>query len=295
MAGRVYFGNNKVQKWIKAPNSSMEASGFGYMAKMNFINGGASVRRSNRTHREFSFSWLGQINTADASQDLRPVKDFHDGIYGNGPFYWVDPFAMTGNMMSPEWAAPMLAEQDWTPLTDSITPTFTELAYANGYPVKYATYALPAGHAGTNKFTIIIPQSYKVSFGWHSTVAGETADTDGGVRIIRYARSGGTASYVYPESILAGGLTRSNVTVDGDTYSRIEVQLYNGAASSKSVNLVGMIAMMTPSSISAPGGDFVSGMGTNSLEFEGAPTMNYISSALEGGMIEMSAKLTEVV
>lgn len=295
MAGRIYFGNSTIQKWIKAPNSSMDAATQGYSSRSDFLNGSASVRRSKRTHREFSLSWTGQINAVDQDQNVRPIKDFHDGLFGSGPFYWVDPFAATGNILAPEWASPMLAESGWQALSNSIVPTYTAQTYANGFPIKYASYSLPASHSEAKKFTVIIPDGYKFTFGWHSTASGKTADADGGIKMVKYNRSTGVGTTVYPASMTAGGVTRTNTTVDGATFGRVEIYLYNGATSTKSVNIVGMMGQVIPSSSNTPSGEFISGNGTNGLEFSSPPSINYISAALDGGMVEISTTMTEVI
>lgn len=294
MAGKIYFGNATIQKWIKAPNSGMEAGMFGYSSKSDFLNGGSSVRRSKRTHREFALSWTGQLNAVDPAQNIRPIKDFYDGLFGAGPYYWIDPFAASGNLLAPEWASPMLAESGWKKLSNTITPTYTAQTYANGYPIKYATYALPAGHADTKKYVVIIPDGYKLLFGWHSTAAGKVSGTDGGIKITKYNRTTGGATDVSPASIAAGGTTRTNTTVDGASFSKVEISLHNGAGSSKNVAIVGMIAQLVPNSASASTGEFISGSGTNGLEFAEPPSVNYISAALEGGMVEISTRMVEV-
>jgi hypothetical protein len=56
-----------------------------------------------------------------------------------------------------------------------------------------------------------------------------------------------------------------------------------------------MIARIIPTGTSLVAGGFVSGRGTSQLEFTGPPTISYISSAINGGYIEMSANFVEVV
>jgi hypothetical protein len=59
-----------------------------------------------------------------------------------------------------------------------------------------------------------------------------------------------------------------------------------------------MTAMLMPSDQYAlsgvPNGPFVLGRGTTALEFTQAPTMEYYSSAINGGQVGMSASLAEV-
>lgn len=290
MAGTVYFGNANYQTWIKAPASGMGAGAAGYSESMQFLNGGAAVRRSSQTHRTFDMSWTGSMNSGVVDSDLHIVKDFYDGIYGDGPFYWNDPFSMNQNVLPPHWAAPMLAEGDWDSLSDSIVPTFTSSTVANGFPYKYATYTSTGATESTKKLTLIIPTGYTLHFGWHGPNSGSST----GIRIVPYLRSTGLAdTAINPTRIIAGGLTRTNTTVSGTTYSKVEIFFAVGSATS--VNLTGMIAQILPTAVSVAAGGFVSGRGTTALEFSTQPTITYLSSQINDGFIEMSATLTEVL
>lgn len=295
MAGTVYFGNATYQTWIKAPQSGMDASPTGYSNKMDFLNGGSSVRRSKRTHREYAMSWSGEMNNVDASQSLYVLKDFYDGLYGDGPFYWVDPFASTSNILPPHWAAPMLAEGEWPNLSATVNPIFTAGSYSNAYPLKYASYALPGSLVDTNKLTLIIPSNSTLNFGWHATSAGVSASSAAGIRIVPYNLSGVAQTAVNPNSLLAGGTTRTNTTFNGASVSRIEIFLANGSGSTSTANLVGLIAQILATGASVTSGGFISGRGITRLEFGSSPTISYISSAINNGYFEMSANFVEVV
>jgi hypothetical protein len=295
MAKTAYFGNSTFAAFIKAPNTGMDASPAGFVSKVDFLNGGTSVRRSNHTRRQFSMSWSGQMNGTDSTQDLQIVKDFYDGLYGAGPFYWLDPYSLTSNILPPHYAAPMLGETDWPKLSATATATFTSGSYANSYPVKYAAYSAPGNLADTNKLTVLIPATQTLHFGWHSTVAGRTASSLAGIRIVPYNLSGVAQTAVNPNSLLAGGTTRTNTTFDGASVSRVEIFLANGSGSTSTVNIVAMIAQMLNTGDSVASGGFVSGRGTTQLEFTDAPKMTYVSSAINGGQFEMSATFTEVM
>lgn len=295
MAQTAYFGNAAYAAFVKAPQSGMSANAAGYSSQIDFLNGGSSVRRSSRTHREFNMSWNGQMNGTDTTENIQIVKDFYDGLYGVGPFYWLDPFAMASNVLPPHYAAPMLDELDWPSLSETITPTFVAGSYANGYPIKRAVFALPGNHSDARKLTILIPPTRTLHFGWHSTTAGVTASTAAGMRIVPYNLSGVAQATVNPASLLAGGTTRTNQTISGASVSRVEIFLANGSGSTSSANLVAMIAQVLPTGASVTSGGFISGRGTTKLEFSGAPTINYISSAINNGFIEMSANFVEVV
>jgi hypothetical protein len=302
MAGQVYFGNANYQTWIPAPQSPMEAGSVGYSSETTFLNGRGFVKRSRASHRVFSPTWFGRQND-NTLTGLNTIKDFQDGVYGDGPFYWVDPFADDTNILPPHWAVPALAEKDWPALDSVSAPTFTAATYANGYPYKYASYSMAASQVGTKKLTIIIPSGYTLSFGWHHPAANTSAIAGPGVRITPYLRSTGAATTVQnPTSLIAGGTARvSTVTTagsmsqfDGATYSKIDIYLANGGATTLTATIVAMAAQLLPTGTAPSTGNFISGRGTTALEFSSFSSIQYYSSGIDGGQIGLSVNLTEV-
>jgi hypothetical protein len=293
MASTVYFGNGTTQQWIKAPSTGLNASPVGWSSTQQLLDGRAFVKRSRATHREFSMNWIGSLNSTEAS--LQTVKDYYDGVYGDGPFYWLDPYAMATNILPPQWAAPGIAEKDWSKLTDSVTPTFTAASYANNFPAKYATYTFSSPGDYTDKaLTIIIPAGYTFHFGWHSTAAGVTAATATGIRITRTTRAGASSS-VDVTSLLAGGTTKTNTTFNGDTYSKVTIYPRRVSGSTTpTMNVVAMIGLILPNGTSVPSGGFVAGRGTTGLEFGNPPTIEYYSANVNSGQVGMSTKFIEV-
>lgn len=295
MAQTAYFGTASYAAFVKTPQSGMAANSVGYSSKMDFLNGGSSVRRSNGNHREFNMSWSGQMNGTDSTENIQIIKDFYDGLYGDGPFYWLDPFAMSSNVLAPHYAAPMLSGLDWPSLSATIKPTLSANTYSNGYPIKGALYAVPPGHCDTRKLTILIPPTHTLHFGWHAQSASLSASSTAGIRITPYNLSGVAQTNVNPASLLAGGTTRTNQTFAGSSVSRVEIFIANGGGTTDTVRLVGMIAQILPTGSSVASGGFISGRGTTKLEFSEPPTINYISSAINNGFIEMSANFVEVI
>lgn len=288
MAGKVYFGNKTKQTWIKAPQSGMKASSIGYSSESLLLSGRSVVRRSKGSHRKFDASWLGSLNTSDTEQSLQTIKNFHDGIYGDGPFYWLDPFAKDQNVLPEHWAAPMLAEKDWPKLSYDITPAFTTLAVANDYPVKYATYTTAGAYESPEKLVVIIPEGYKFHFGWH----GPSGSSASGMRVVPYLRSTGSAdTALNPAMLTAGGTKRTNLSVNGNTYSYVEIFLATDDAAD--VEITAMIARVLPDTDTVPNGGFVPGKGTTQLEFAAAPTFDYYTSSINDGQIGMSASWVE--
>lgn len=288
MAGVVYFGTKEKQSWIKSPSSGMRANSVGWAAKTQLLNGRASVRRSKASHREFNAEWFGELNSG-LDSSLQEIKNYSNGLYGNGPYYFLDPYAASQNVLPPHWAAPMLTATDWPNLASGIVPTFANDTAANGYPLKYAIYAVTTGYASTNKLVLIIPAGYTLNFGWHGPSTTETT----GVRIVPYLRSTGAAdTALNPDKIVSGGTTRTNTTVDGDDYSYVEIFL--AADADQDIKVSAMIAQILPTGTSVATGGFIAGKGTTQLEFENSPEIEYYSAAIGGGQIGMSVTWVEV-
>lgn len=290
MAGKVYFGNKSKQTWIKAPASGLKSGFAGYVSETQLLNGGATLRRSKASHRKFSASWTGSMNTPTFEENLFVIKDYADGLYGDGPYYWLDPFAMNQNVLPPHWAAPMLSEKDWTDLSaGAIVPTYTASTVNNNYPIKYAEYVTTNNYESELKLTIIIPVDYALNFGWH----GPSGSSTSGIRIVPYLRSTGVAdTAINPTRIDAGGTVRTNTKIKGDTYSYVEIFLATTTAST--VKVTGMIAQVLPENATVAAGGFISGRGTTGLEYATFPQMDLYSSAINDGWIGMSVDWVEV-
>lgn len=288
MAGVVYFGTKDKQSWIKSPSSGMRANSIGWAAKTQLLNGRASVRRSKASHREFNAEWFGELNSG-LDSSLQEIKNYANGLYGSGPYYFLDPYAASQNVLPPHWAAPMLTESDWPSLATGITPTFVKDATDNAYPFKYANYTLADAYESTNKLVLIVPAGYELNFGWH----GPSTAALTGMRIVPYDRLTGVADVaIDPDRIDAGGTERTNTVISGDDYSYVEVFLAADAA--QDIKITAMIAQILPSGSTVPTGGFIAGKGTTQLEFENSPEIEYYSAAIGGGQVGMSVSWIEV-
>jgi hypothetical protein len=288
MASLIYFGTAYKQSWIKAPSSGMAAGSQGWGAESQLRSGRAFVKRSGASHRRFNPSWVGSYN-ANEEASLQHIINYSEGLYGDGPFYFVDPFAANQNVLPPNWAAPMLTVADWPSLASGLPVSFNISAINNSFPMKYASYTTTDAYESTNKLTLIIPTGYKLAFGWHGPATGSTT----GVRIVPYLRSTGLAdTAVNPTKITAGGTVRTNTTISGTTYSRVEIFLATTTAST--LNITAMMAQIIPTASSVASGGFIAGKGTTSIEFGQRPTIEYYSSVINEGQIGMSTSWIEV-
>lgn len=287
--GKVYFGNESKQTWINAPQTGMKASSNGWIKESVLLSGRAFVRRSKASHRKFDMSWLGELNAPALEDSLQTIKDFYDGVYGDGPFYWLDPYAVDTNLLPPHWANPAISETGWPSLVPGLTEIYVPETVANNYPAKYVEFDTADGYESSEVLTLIIPKDYTLNFGWHGPASGSAA----GVRIVPYLRSTGAAdTALNPAKLTAGGTVRTNTKVKGDTYSHVKIYIATTLAST--VQITGMIAQILPENDAVASGGFLSGRGTTGLEFTQAPQIEYYSSAIGNGRIGMSTTLIEV-
>lgn len=289
MSRKVYFGNDQKQVWIVAPQANMQAGSKGYLFEQQLLNGSTFVKRSTASHRRFQMSWVGSLNAPGLEDSLQTIKDFSDGIYGTGPFYWLDPFAINENLFAPHWATPSLGEVGWPELAPELTASYNSSTVNNSYPAKYVAYETTNNFVSANKFVIPIPPSYTLNFGWHGPVGGATQ----GIRIVPYLRTDGTAATaINPTMITAGGIIRTNTKIKGDTYSYVEIFVATTTASELSVTA--MIAQILPDADSVPTGKFISGKGTTGLQFAEFPQIEYYSANINNGQVGMSVSLAEL-
>lgn len=290
---KVYFGNADKQLWIPAPQTGMAASATNRVVENVLLSGRTMILRSQGSSRRFDASWLGGINADSLEDSLQTIKDFFDGVYGDGPFYWVDPYADRTNLLAPHWAAPGITRSDWPEIASFAATEFPDTdSNLNNYPTKSVRYNLTSTDevVSTRKVTLIIPPGYTLHFGWHGVVD----SGDGGIQIKRYARTDGAATTVDPGVIGVTSSNRTNVAVSGDVYSHIDIYVYKPSGASSDFTISGMIAQILEGSTYPATGGFISGRGTTGLEFATAPQIEYYSANIGEGRVGMSVTWQEV-
>lgn len=290
MERKVYFGNSDTQVWINAPRTGLQAASNGFVSKQQLISGRSHVRRSQASHRTFAPSWLGSMNESSIEDSLQTIKDFSDGVYGPGPFYWVDPFASKTNILPPHWAAPSLTSKDWPGIAAFEPFEFVPTATNNlNYPATSANFQHPTGAITPVKLRLIIPSGYSLYFGWHGTI-----DSGAGTFAIDRHLKTGTVSKLLTTPILVTSSSRTNVIVSGDTTSMVDIYLNKETAETCDVTVAGMIAQILPSNAFPEQGGFISGRGTTGIEFSAPVQIEYYSAMVNNGQIGMSTEWTEV-
>jgi hypothetical protein len=290
MERKVYFGNAEKQAWINAPRTGLQANSASFISKQQLISGRSHVRRSQASHRTFSPNWLGSLNEASIEDSLQTIKDFSDGIYGDGPFYWVDPFASNTNILPPHWAAPALTEKDWPGIAAFAPFEFVSTETNNlNYPATSVNFQYPDEAITPEKLRLIIPRGYSLYFGWHGSID----SGDATFAIDRHLRAGGIAT-VEAAPLAVTSSTRTNVTISGDTTSMVDIYLKKADAETCDLTVAGMIAQILPSNSFPEQGPFLSGRGTTGIEFSAPVQIEYYSALVNNGQIGMSTEWTEV-
>lgn len=278
MAGRMWFGNRAYMQWVPAPAINADFSRVGWGTKTQFLNGGASVRRSYSAHKEYNLSW--NLTSRDY---LRPITDYAEGIYGDGPIYFLDPMAVDKNLLPQQWATPSMALLDGMPLIRDVTPVAVDYnTVTNGYSNRGVTYTAVGV---SEKLWIPIAPGHTLWLGFRGSVTGSGA--------VLVTPTNGSLTYaplVLPPTSETDQ-NRVNIALPVDTYDGVELSLRITGNATDTVTLRGLMAQMVPVGYTPTTGGFVSGQGHSGLQFESQPVTSAYSAALD--KVGMNAKLVE--
>lgn len=274
--GQVWFGTKEYMQWVADPTVDVSAGKVGFATQMNFLSGGVWVRTSKAAARKFSFSW-----GTKKRERVQPILDYADGMYGPGPFYYVNPFAMNTNMLPAYWAAPYINAYDGPLLVDGNRPTITTGTVTNGYPYESATYTLTTTSVVPSVF-IPIPPGHTAHVGVHG------ANLTGTNAVTVREHTGASVGAPINMTFLAKTANPTNWTSAGTT-TGITISMRSTA--NGTMRLDGLVVQVLPSGSVSPVGGFISGQGTAGLSFVSQPSVSEYSAAL--GMIGVSAEMIE--
>lgn len=279
----MWFGTKDYATWVPAPAvNGYTASSMNWSNKVTFLNGGANVRRSFGSHREYGMTW-----NPKPQHELSPIMDFAQGLHGDGLIYWSDPFAEYTNVLPKEWAAPVLGAEgrDGVNITGNaqrptVVPTS---ANSNGFPAFSAVITNTTGDKG-RKATILIPPGKDLLIGAFGSENGGT---------IRYKVQQKNQAAVTLNWKTVDDLSMTNVRrfSGGDAGSYVEVWI-NGSVAAATAVVAGAMAKIVPAGSGEPWDRFVSGQGSSGCRFDGMPVTTPYSAALD--LVGMTANLTEV-
>ena len=251
---------------LRAPSVNVPSSKQGYFNKVDFLNGGSSIRRSTAAHKNYTMTW----NLIERDE-ARTVLDLADGIYGNGPVYIHDPISADRNVLPQWWATPAQGLYDGLPLNNAargeavVTPANTL-----GFPVESVRYVVDAGL--TRRVWIPIPPGHTAHVGAYGF------DGTGGTVVATPsvdALASGT-----PVTLTLLDLTdnsRFNETFDSLLYDGVELSL-GGAGT---LTLSGILVQVLETGVTPEAGGFISGQGNSGLQFVSQPTYTPYSAALD--------------
>lgn len=280
MGAGIYFGPRGNMKLIPAPITGPDMGAKGYTASTLGLNGGASMRTSRASHREYNYSWA-----SEARDDLQPLIDAHMGILGDPPFYFIDPFSADRNVLPPWFAAPMLAGLGGPVLDGRETLPTLSATPANtlGYPVKSATFVVSASDKPIKVYVPIPPLSV-LWLGFHGSVVSGTPN----FTVTPFTSATAAAAPVNLAPLAVTSTTLMNASFAGSSYVGVEIAL-SGAGSMLASGLIGQILKV---GAVPPTGSFISGRGHSGCKMEDSPSVSGISSKLD--LIGATVKLVEV-
>lgn len=282
MSGYVWFGTKQHMQWIAAPAVDIAAGKAGYNASANFINGGAWHRRSKTSAKQYSLSW-----NMKHYDEIQPILDYADGMYGDDFVYYVDPFIMGRNVLPSYIANPSMNAYDGPWVVGGQRPTLVPHTIStNGYPVESVQYTVSATATLSSVF-VPIPEGHTIYVGAHGSV--QSGDASVLVTpVISNIALGTPVALV----LLSVNDDRTNASW---SYSSgiIGVEISVSSTSSGIIQLDGIIAQIVPDGSVPPSGGFVSGQGSSGMSIVEQPAVSQYSAALDRVGISVDLVETE--
>lgn len=266
MSKQIWFGIPGVKmQWCPAPLAAPEVSNVNYVASIAFENGGADIARSKQYRKEYSFSFSGLSEDLDG---IGVYNKYASGFYGDGLFYFSDPYAWETNLFSAGWASPGLIEQGWENIYDT-TPSFANTT-ANNYnqPLRTATWSVTssanaAPTTANGVQYIVIPPTHTLNIGVTGSATGDAV-----VRVVPINTDGTSGTATDLTLIGATSATRMNATFAGSSYQAVKVYITRTSTNASTISIVSMMARMVETGKSLTlTGSHMPGEGHTGLEF----------------------------
>ena len=265
MSSCFYMGTREKMLEVRAPSVNLPSSKQGYFNKVDFLNGGTAIRRSQASHKTYTMTW----NSMD-TDEARDILDIADGVHGTGPVYVHDPISANRNVLPQWWATPSIGGYDGLPLNDaSRGELVTTPSNTLNFPHDSITYTVEAGL--TRRVWVPIPEGYTAHIGAYGANG-----------------TGGTVVATPTVSAVTDGtpvtLTLLSVTNDARFNQSFASTSYDGVTISLggegTVTLSGIMVQVLETGVTPATGGFISGQGNSGLQFVSQPTYTPYSSAL---------------
>lgn len=261
---------------IRAPSVNIPSSKQGYFSKVDFLNGGTSVRRSTASHKNYTMTW-NSVNRDEA----RRILDIADGVHGVGPVYVHDPVSADRNVLPQWWATPSQGLYDGLVLNDGERGTsLATPANTLGFPLESVRYVVSPGK--TRRVWIPIPEGYIAHVGAYGFDG--TGGTVVATPTVNILQSGAPVTLTLMD---VADNSRFNQTFSSSLYNGVELSL----GGSGTLTLSAIMVQVLEDTVSPQTGGFVSGQGNSGLQFLAQPTYTPYSSALD--KVGVVAELTE--
>lgn len=274
----MWFGNRNYMQWVACPRVGASYGSQGSTQSSQYLSGGAMHRQSFTAAKTFQLSW-----TMAPASTVRAITDYVEGVYDSGFIYWSDPFTMDQNVLPQSFATPSLGAHDGSILDGSDTrPTLVQTdANPNGYPTMTAVYDVAAS-AKVRKFYVPIPPGHAAWVGVHG------ATSAGGVMVQPTVGTGPSGAEVrIPVAAVTDQLFSDTFPATGEQ-AGIELSLEKG----KMIALSGVVVQVLPvGKTPRPSPRFISGQGASGCSFNGYPSKEAYSAALD--LIGLSAEFIE--
>jgi len=289
----IWFGiPGQHMQWCPAPLAGAEASNVNFVESMSFENGGADVSRSKQYRKQYNFSFTGLTEELDG---IGVYNKFASGFYGDGLFYFADPYAFETNLFPAAWASPALIEQGWENIYDT-TPDFAGVTPSNSYnqpfktPLWIVDSAIGALPATANGVAYIpIPPTHTLHIGASGSKSGSA------VLRVRPINTNGSDGTPVDLTLLSNtGSVRMNATFAGSSYQAVKVYITRTSITYSTISLTSMMARLVETGKSLTlTGSHAPGEGHTGLEFADdarVETYTYMFPPRKG----MSTTLVEV-
>jgi hypothetical protein len=270
---KMWFGNRKHMQWIQCPEAGANYTSEGTAATARFLDGGAFHRQTFNAAKTWSLSWA--LTSRD---NVRAITDYVDGVHGDGPIYWSDPFVMDRNIAPQSLATPALAGYDAVSLMYSAEPELVATsANSLGYPAESAVYSTVT-NLQERPFYFPIPPGYTAWVGVHGSVDGGSS----GIQVNKaFGPSTDTGTSIIPDVLSVLDETRVNYSVDHLPGFVDGIELSLTVAAGESVTLSGIIVQVLPTGVLPEPGGFISGQGASGCVFNGWPEKEMYSAVMD--------------
>ena len=168
---KLYFGTRERMTWIPCPAINAGLGSSRWLATGGFLNGGAFQRQSTIGAKTYSFAWNPQ-----EAENLYELDGYFDGIHGQGPFYFVDPFAAKSNILPSFLASPSTMAGD-APNFGGTQRVSRVLTGTNplGYPAQSGQVTVGAAFGPYKFYVLPVPPDHELHLGVHGSASGTAA------------------------------------------------------------------------------------------------------------------------